>query len=537
MSTRVGAKVEDLYHVPGDGKAKLVGERLLLRPSTGEEPQKPEPSYFLAQSSGSFPGTLPKSRRTPEGRMSGTEIQQERVRHLNEKGARSGDYVLYWMQEAQRAEHNHALEYAVQQANGLGQPLLVVFGLTDGYPEANLRHYAFLLEGLADVEGALRDRGIRFVVRKGSPDAVALGYAGDASLVVCDMSYLRLQKQWREKVAEGAPCRVTQVETEVVVPVELASGKREIAARTLRPRLNRHLDRFLVGLEPTELENKSLDLAADAGLDLSDIDAVLDGLGIDRSVGRLSHLYRGGTRAAGGVLDNFIGELFAGYVGHRNQPQTDDVSHMSKYLHYGHVSPVYVAMRIWSSSAPEEDIDSYLDEVIVRRELSMNFCHYTEDYDSYSSLPNWAKTTLEDHTADAREPAYAREELEDASTHDEYWNAAMREMLHTGYMHNHMRMYWGKKILEWSASPEETYETTLYLNNKYFLDGRDANSYANVAWVFGQHDRGWQEREVYGKVRYMSAGGLERKAKPKEYVAKVDRLVEEGRAEGRVGEG
>jgi deoxyribodipyrimidine photo-lyase len=219
-------------------------------------------------------------------------------------------------------------------------------------------------------------------------------------------------------------------------------------------------------------------------------------------------------------------------VEHRNQPQTDDVSHMSKYLHYGHVSPVYVALKIRGSGGPAEDIDSYLEEVIVRRELSMNFCHYTPDYDSYSCLPEWAKKTLEEHADDEREYEYSREQLENAETHDEYWNAAMREMVHTGYMHNHMRMYWGKKILEWSSSPREAYATTLYLNNKYFLDGRDANSYANVAWVFGQHDRGWKEREVFGKVRYMSAGGLERKAEPARYVEKVERLIEESRAEG-----
>jgi len=460
------------------------------------------------------------------------QVQGERVRNLNDGDVRpSGDYVLYWMQEAQRAEHNHALEYAIQRANELQKRLLVVFGLTDGYPEANLRHYAFLLEGLADVAEALKERGLRFVVQKGSPERVALRYAEDAALVVCDMSYLRLQKRWRETVAENAPCLVTQVETEVVVPVELASGKREVGARTLRPRQRRHLDRFLVPLEPTEIDTPSLDLQT-AGLALSDIEGVLSGLDVDRSVGELRHLYQGGTSAAKEVLGHFIDELFAGYVGNRNQPQTDDVSHMSKYLHYGHISPVYVALRIRESGAPEEDVESYLEELIVRRELTMNFCHYTPDYDSYSCLPDWAKKTLEEHAGDERPYVYTREQLEDAETHDPYWNAAMQEMRFTGYMHNHMRMYWGKKILEWSPSPEEAYETTLAINNKYFLDGRDANSYANVAWVFGQHDRGWKERPVFGKVRFMSAGGLERKSKPKEYVGKVDRLVEEGRAEG-----
>jgi deoxyribodipyrimidine photo-lyase len=469
-------------------------------------------------------------RRIPEDGVATKEIQEERIQQLNEKEISEGDYVLYWMQEAQRAEYNHALEYAVQRANELGQRLLVVFGLTDGYPEANLRHYAFLLEGLQDVREALRERKIKFVARRGSPDEVALDVGKNASLIVCDMSYLRLQKEWREKVAEGADCLVVQVETEVVVPVELASNKQEHAARTLRPRIQEHLDQFLVQLEPTAVEKQSLNMKDD-GLDLSDVGEILDDMKLDRSVAPMSHLYRGGTKAAKKILAAFIKNRFDTYVEHRNQPQTDDVSHMSKYLHYGHVSPVYVALRIRDANPLREDLDSYLEELIVRRELSMNFCHYTPDYDEFSSLPGWAKETLKEHEKDGRDPIYTREQLEKAETHDEYWNAAMNEMRYTGYMHNYMRMYWGKKILEWSETPEEAYETTLYLNNKYFVDGRDPNSYANVAWVFGQHDRGWPERAVFGKVRYMSAGGLEHKAKPEEYVEKVERLIEEGRAE------
>jgi deoxyribodipyrimidine photo-lyase len=461
------------------------------------------------------------------------EIQQERVRQLNEKDLKDGDYVLYWMQEAQRTEYNYALEYAVQRANEIGQRLLVLFGLTADYPEANLRHYTFMLEGLREVEEALQRRGIMFVVKLGSPDEVALEFGAHASMMVCDMGYMRPQKGWREKVASEADCLVMQVETEVVVPVELASDKREHAARTLRPKIRRHLDDFLSEFEPTEIEHHSLNMAAE-GLDLADIDAILDGVELDRSVSPVTHLYGGGTSEAKTILDKFIETRFETYVEHRNQPQTDDVSHMSKYLHYGHISPVYVALKIRGSDGPQDDVDSYLEEVIVRRELSMNFCHYTPDYDSYSNLPGWAKETLEQHRSDEREYVYSREQLENAETHDEYWNAAMREMVHTGYMHNYMRMYWGKKILEWMEHPQDAYKTTLYLNNKYFLDGRDPNSFANVAWVFGQHDRGWKERTIFGKVRYMSASGLERKAKPAQYVQKVERLIEKDRAEGPV---
>ncbi len=456
--------------------------------------------------------------------MATQKIQDERVKHLNEKEVRDEDYVLYWMQSSQRAEHNHALEYAVQRANELDQRLLVVFGLTDGYPEANLRHYTFMLEGLQEVEGALKERGIKFVVRHGPPDQVALDAGRDASLIVTDRGYMRPQRRWRATVAEEAGCLVTQVESDVVVPVELASGKRETAARTLRPKIHEHLEDFLVALNTTPVGKQSTNMGAD-GLDLSNVEALLAELEIDRSVEPVGHLYKGGTSQAKKILEDFIKNRFSSYDDNRNQPQTDDVSHMSKYLHFGQISPIQVALKVRKASTSKENIDSYLEELIVRRELPINFVYYTEDYDSFSCLPDWAKETLQEHKSDEREYVYTRRQLEDAETHDEYWNAAMREMRHTGYMHNYMRMYWGKKILEWIETPEYAYKTTLYLNNKYFLDGRDPNSFANVAWVYGVHDRGWTERQVFGKVRYMSAGGLERKAKPEQYVEKVEALV------------
>jgi deoxyribodipyrimidine photo-lyase len=457
--------------------------------------------------------------------MATRKIQVERVQNLNEADVREGDYVLYWMQSSQRAEQNHALEYAVQRANDLDQRLLVVFGLTDDYPEANLRHYTFMLEGLKDAQEALEKRGIEMVVRKGSPEEMALKAGKDASLIVTDRGYMRPQKKWREKVAREADRLVTQVESDVVVPVELASGKQEHAARTLRPKIQEYLEDFLVALTPTKVEKRSTNMHVD-GLDLSDIEKVLDGMDLDRSVSALSHLYKGGNSEAKKIFRRFLKQGLGDYDANRNQPQTDYVSHMSKYLHFGHVSPIWLALQARGSSAKQGNIESFVEELVVRRELSMNFVFYNNDYDSYSNLPGWARETLGEHKGDEREYAYTRKQLENAETHDEYWNAAMREMVHTGYMHNYMRMYWGKKILEWSNTPEHAYRTTLYLNNKYFLDGRDPNSFANVAWVFGQHDRGWTEREVYGKVRYMSSGGLERKTKPDQYVEKVEKRIE-----------
>ncbi len=450
-------------------------------------------------------------------------IQAERVADLNDTEHREGSYVLYWMQQAQRTEFNHALEYAIQRANELEQPLLVAFGLMDDYPEANLRHYHFLLQGLQDVERALAERDIAFVVQRGAPDDVAVRLAADATLVVCDRGYLRHQRQWRDRVARDAGCRVVQVESDVVVPVELVSDKLETAARTLRPKLTRHLGRFLVPLAQTPLEHTSLPSEV-GGEDLSDLDALLGRLELEQQVPPVP-LFTGGTSAGRKVLRDFLAHNFADYVEHRNQPQTNDVSHMSKYLHFGQLSPLYIALEVGKAGAGENS-DSYLEELIIRRELPMNFVFYEPHYDRFEALPAWARATLAEHADDPRDPVYTRDELERAETEDAYWNASMREMTYSGYMHNHMRMYWGKKILEWSETPEQAYDTVLYLNNKYFLDGRDANSFANVAWVFGRHDRGWSEREVFGKIRYMNAQGLERKAKPQAYVAKVDDLVE-----------
>lgn len=218
---------------------------------------------------------------------------------------------------------------------------------------------------------------------------------------------------------------MVRVESNVVVPIELASDKREVAARTLRPKIRRHLDEYLVELLPTEIEKGSLDLKVEDGIDLSDVDAVLEDMDIDKSVEPLSHLYTGGLTAAKERLEEFIEKKLDGYAGHRNQPQTDHVSHMSKYLHFGHISPVYLALRIRESGAPREDVETYLEELIVRRELTINFCFYTLDYDSFSCIPDWAKQTLREHQEDEREHLYTREELEGADTHDPYWNAAM----------------------------------------------------------------------------------------------------------------
>jgi len=453
------------------------------------------------------------------------KIHHSRIQVLNNLDLCKGDFVLYWMQQSQRAECNHALEYAIQQANRMNQRALVVFGLMDDYPEANLRHYTFMLEGLRETQQSLCKRGVKMIVRMGQPADIAVSIGRRASLIVCDRGYLRHQRKWRQTVARKAKCRVVQVESDVVVPVEVASAKAEYAARTIRPKIHRHLKDYLREFKPTKMRRPSLDIQV-SGLDLNDIEAVAQKMTIDQTVSPVPGFLTGGTSRAKKIFKEFLGKRFERYVKNRNQPQTDDVSHMSKYLHFGQISPLYLALEILKTPKRlNQARESFLEELIVRRELAINFVYHTPDYDSYSCLPGWAKKTLGEHKSDQREYLYTRRQFENSQTHDDYWNAAMRELKFTGYMHNYMRMYWGKKILEWSPTPERAFKTILAINNKYFIDGRDANSYAGVAWVFGLHDRAWFERPIFGKVRCMTASGLERKCNIQAYVEKINTLL------------
>lgn len=447
-------------------------------------------------------------------------IQPARVHLLKESGSFAGQFVLYWMQASQRTRFNHALEFAIERGNVLGLPVVVCFGLMDDYPEANERHYAFMLQGLADVTRNLAKRGIPFVVQKGNPADVALSCAKNAALLVCDRGYLRHQRRWRDAVADKAPCPVTQVESDVVCPVEEVSDKPEFAARTIRPKIHRIWKDYLVPPSPRKVTVTAGKIDLKSTIDLKDVSAALANLKIDRSVAP-SDRFAGGEEAAAKLLKQFVRQRLSGYAENRNEPADDATSHLSAYLHFGQISPLEIGLAAMNSeSAPAADRYSLLEELIVRRELAVNYVQFKHDYDTFDALPAWAKQTLAKHEKDPRPTIYARQELESAQTHDPYWNAAQREMTGTGYMHNYMRMYWGKKILEWKPTPREAFDDTLHLNNKYFLCGRDPNAYANVAWIYGSHDRPWGERKIFGTVRYMNAAGLERKFDIDAYVKK-----------------
>ncbi|MHA3961944.1 MAG: deoxyribodipyrimidine photo-lyase [Candidatus Thorarchaeota archaeon SMTZ1-45] len=444
-------------------------------------------------------------------------INKDRIRFLNSNAVKTGNYVLYWMQSSQRTEFNHALEYAIEQSNKYNQPLLAVFCLVDNYPRANISHYRFMLQGLYEVKESLKKRGIGFAIHHGDPKKIIPSLSTDASLVVVDRDYQQNQRNWRRKVAQSLECPLIQVESNVIVPIETVSQKEEYSAGTIRPKISKVLDKYLTPLQKRRVKNVYEDIGLD-GIQFTDVEDVLMKLRIKNQKPQKIR-FQGGLTSARQLLRNFICNDLVVFETLRNDPAEDRLSNMSPFLHFGQISPLEIALEILNSNSPGSE--SYLEELIVRRELSMNFVFFNENYDNIECLPNWAKETLDLHSMDLREYTYKLNDLERAKTHDSYWNAAQKEMTVYGKMHGYMRMYWGKKIIEWSDSPEEAYNTCITLNDKYELDGRDSNGYAGIAWCFGKHDRAWKEREIFGKVRYMNANGLRRKFDIEMYVKRI----------------
>jgi len=426
------------------------------------------------------------------------------------------------MQSSQRTECNMALEYAVSWADKLDKPLVVFFGLARGFPAANLRHYTFMLEGLRDVEAQLEAIGLKLAVRDESPELGVVDLSKGACITVVDKGYLKTLRQWYSFSAANLSCPLVQVEDNVVVPVEEASIKEEYSAATLRPKIQKRRASFLPVPKQHEPKKSSLDLKC-ASIALVDVDAAFSALGVDKSVSKAKG-FHGGSREAAKRLKDFLKNKLSAYPKRRNDPTVDFTSNLSTYLHFGQISPIKIALKVLAADAPDEAKEVYLEELIVRHELAVNYVYFNANYDSFEGLPNWSKLTLNKHKADLREYLYMVEELERAETHDPYWNAAQNQMRLTGKMHSYMRMYWGKKILEWTKTPQDAFKTALYLNDKYELDGRDPNGFTGVAWCFGKHDRPWKERSVFGTVRFMNANGLKRKFDVEKYVQQVKHL-------------
>ncbi|MGM0454308.1 MAG: deoxyribodipyrimidine photo-lyase [Thermodesulfobacteriota bacterium] len=447
-------------------------------------------------------------------------IHDSRIQVLHDAQQSRGEFVLYWMQAAQRSRYNHALEYAIRAANARNLPVVAFFGLTWQYPEANQRHYRFLIDGLKTVQKRLADKGILLAIQNVSPEEGALSLSERAAMVVVDRGYLHIQKQWRQALAAHIQCPLIQVESEVIVPVETAMAKEAYSAAVLRRKIKTHLDDYLVALKETRPKKSALDISVDS-LDARGLEQQFSAAALDASVAPVAD-FPGGPDAAEKRLSRFIGKQLADYNMLRNDPSVNCQSDMSPYLHFGQISPLYIARQLMAD-APHAT-EAYLEQLIVRRELSMNFAFYNPDYATFAGLPAWAKKTLAEHGADVRDYCYRFETLESANTHDPYWNAAQNELRLRGKIHGYMRMYWGKKILEWSETPETAFSRSLYLNNRYALDGRDPNSYAGILWCFGKHDRPWPERPIFGKVRYMNDRGLKRKFNVDAYVEKINQL-------------
>ncbi|HUU51302.1 MAG TPA: deoxyribodipyrimidine photo-lyase [Nitrospinota bacterium] len=443
-------------------------------------------------------------------------MNQKRVRLLKGNRLKSGP-IVYWMSRDQRANDNWALIFSQEIALKHGKPLVVVFCLLPKFLDATLRQYCFMLKGLLEVENRLRQKNIAFYLLTGDPEKEIPRFTKKyrTAAMITDFDPLRIKKRWKESIAKNISLPFYEVDAHNIVPCWIASKKQEYGAYTFRPKIKKALPEFLerfprLKKHPFSWEEKT---------GKADWDRVMNTLKVDISVPEVSWI-QPGEKAALKMLHPFLKDKLAKYNERRNDPNLDAPSNLSPYLHFGHISAQRVALEVQKTDVMNSSKEAFLEELIVRRELSDNFCFYNTHYDSFLGFPDWAKKTLNEHKKNKREYQYSLSQFEGAQTHDELWNAAQMQMVKTGKMHGYMRMYWCKKILEWTKTPEEAFNFAIYLNDKYELDGRDPNGYVGIAWsIGGVHDRAWKERDVFGKIRYMSYSGCKSKFKIEEYIS------------------
>jgi deoxyribodipyrimidine photo-lyase len=450
-----------------------------------------------------------------------------RVRWVNAGMPRpDGRCVVYWMQRAQRAADNPALNVALKLGNTLRLPVVVLFALSPSYPGAQRRHYRFMLDGLAETKATLEKRGVPMLVRVGEPPRVVadLVHALNAAVVIGDENPVRVAQQWRARLARTAEVPFALVDADVVVPSRFFP-KQEYAARTLRPKIRKLMGQFLaLEIEPSPQHNFHAEQLPEHE-PLDDVTRLLDRLGVG-GAGEVPS-YPGGAREALRRLGRFLDERLPRYGTDRNEPVPYSTSELSAHLHFGQISPVRLAVEALERAGDcRESVDSFIEELVVRRELAINYVWRNPRYDSLQGCPEWALRTLENHRGDPRPFLYTLEQLETAQTHDPLWNAAQNEMRVTGRMHNYLRMYWAKKILEWSPDAETAFAQALDLNDRYEMDGRDPNGYVGVAWAIGGlHDRPWPERPIFGTVRFMSYESTRKKFDSAGYIRYVRSLM------------
>lgn len=449
-----------------------------------------------------------------------------RVTQLNQAKENSkGRYVLYWMQMFKRASHNYALNFAIQMANDRRLPLVVYEGLKFYYPWANDRIHTFILEGVAEKQVEFSERGIRYIFylqrNKRDPVNTVARLAREAALVVTDDYPCFIIPHHNQRIAQ-LKLPVYAVDANGIVPLS-AVPKEEYAAYTIRPRINRLLPDLPRAIITPRLDVQKPALSVDcpetmvSAENIPDLVAQCD---IDHTV-KPSDRYQGGTKAGRKRLRHFINNILPHYDKTHNDPSIDGTSRLSPYLHFGFLSIQEIVAAVERAEAPKAAKDAFLEQTIVRRELSFNLTRYNLHYDSLQSLPAWALKTMREHADDPRPELIDAEKIEAAETYDELWNAAQRELVSTGLLHNYVRMLWGKRVIEWQRNYEMAFELLVHLNNKYALDGRDPNSYAGILWCFGKHDRPWFEREIFGTIRYMTSRSMARKFNAQRYIASI----------------
>ncbi len=464
-------------------------------------------------------------------------VNPSRVRKLNNKQGAATGPVVYWMSRDQRVFHNWALAYAAQLAAEYNQPLVVVFCLRKKAAHFTERLVEFMLTGLEEVEFELGKKNIPFYFLLGDPEVEISKFAREqsASALVSDFYPLKYARTWKERISEIVEIPLYEVDAHNIVPCWVASAKQEFGAYTFRPKIHKLLPEYLGGRSTQVRQMQTVAKKAKVNWQ-----KVRSEIHVDPAVPKVDWIVPG-EKVAQKMLQHFITHKLKNYNEDRNDPTKDAQSNLSPYLHFGHISSEQVVLEVLNatgfrlSEVLEKHTTStvplrlsamaFIEELVVRKELSDNFCFYNKFYDSTKGFPAWALKTLDEHRGDDREYIYTLKQLEEASTHDDLWNAAQTEMVRKGKMHGYMRMYWAKKIFEWSRTPEQAMEHAIHLNDRYFLDGRDPNGYTGIAWsVGGVHDRAWFERPVFGKIRYMSHGGAKSKFKIAEYIQKIESL-------------
>ncbi|MBA4416567.1 MAG: deoxyribodipyrimidine photolyase [Syntrophus sp. (in: bacteria)] len=449
-------------------------------------------------------------------------MNRDRLRVLKEGQGRQGGPVVYWMSRDQRVDDNWALLYAQEAALERKAPLIVVFTLAKEFLNATIRQYRFMLKGLEKVSNELADLNIPFYLLMGSPDQEITRFIDkhSSALLVTDFDPMRIKRAWKKTVCDSISIPFHEVDAHNIVPCWKASPKQEYGAFTFRPKIRRLLEDYLETFPNVEKHPFLWGKEGDNGINRGEIEGSLK---VNTKISEVGWVLPGADEAQA-ALRNFLKDRISVYSMDRNDPNKKGQSRLSPYLHFGQISAQRVVLEVEKGAVPGDAHEIFLEELIVRRELSDNFCFYNDRYDSFEGFPEWAKRTLNEHRGNHRGYVYSLTQFEGAETHDELWNASQMEMV-KGKMHGYMRMYWAKKILEWTGSPEEAIEIAIYLNDKYELDGRDPNGYTGIAWsIGGVHDRPWGTRNIFGSIRYMSYKGCKSKFNIPSYVHYVTAL-------------